>query len=179
MKARASHFPGKAGMHHSPHAQAGFTLLEILVAIVVLSLGLLGLAGLQAASLTNNQNAYYRSIATQQAYDMADRIRANLAGVAAGNYDALGTNTPTDPACIHTGGGCNVANVAVTDHSQWNTTNGRLLPNGAGSVDCVLGPGANCSNNINVVRTFDITVQWTEKRPGGNVLNTFVTRVTP
>lgn len=159
--------------------QKGFTLIEILVAIVILSLGLLGLAGLQAASLTNNQTAQFRSIATQQAYDMADRIRANLAGVAAGSYDALGANTPADPACIHTAGGCTVADVAVTDHYQWNTTNGRLLPNGAGSVDCVLGPGANCSNNINALRTFDITVQWTEKRPGGNVLNTFVTRVTP
>ena len=63
--------------------QSGFTLLEIMVAIVVLSLGLLGLAGLQAASLRNNQTAYYRSIATQQAYDIADRLRANLAGVGA------------------------------------------------------------------------------------------------
>lgn len=179
MKARASHFPGKAGIPHTTHAQAGFTLLEILVAIVVLSLGLLGLAGLQAASLTNNQNAFYRSIATQQAYDMADRIRANLAGVAAGSYDALGTNTPADPGCIHSGGGCTTANVAVTDHSQWNTINGIILPNGQGRVDCVLGPGANCSNNPNAVRTFDITVQWTERTAGGNVAGSFVTRVSP
>ena len=63
--------------------QSGFTLLEVMVAIVVLSLGLLGLAGLQAASLRNNQAAYYRGIATQQTYDMADRIRANLAGARA------------------------------------------------------------------------------------------------
>ncbi len=157
--------------------QQGFTLLEVLVAIVVISLGLLGLAGLQAASLINNQTAHHRSIATQQAYDMADRIRANLAGVATGAYDALGANTPADPACI--AGGCTVANMAVTDHSQWNTNNGRLLPNGVGTVDCVLGPGANCSNNINAIRTFDITVQWTEKTSAGNLARTFVTRVTP
>lgn len=157
--------------------QYGFTLLEILVAIVVISLGLLGLAGLQAASLINNQTAQHRSIATQQAYDMADRIRANLAGVATGAYDALGANTPADPGCI--AGGCTVANMVVTDHSQWNTNNGRLLPNGSGTVDCVLGPGANCNNNINAIRTFDITVQWTEKTPAGNVVRAFVTRVTP
>lgn len=175
--------PSRAcSLHRGPTRgprQSGFTLLEILVAIVVISLGLLGLAGLQAASLTNNQTAQFRSIATQQAYDMADRMRANLAGVAAGSYDAMGTNTPVNPGCIHTAGGCTAANVAVTDHAQWNTTNARVLPNGAGSVDCVLGPGANCSNDPNAVRTFDITVQWTEKGAAGNVLNTFVTRVTP
>lgn len=54
-----------------PGAQSGFTLLEILVAIVVLSIGLLGLAGLQVVSLNNNQTAYYRSIATQQAWTTA------------------------------------------------------------------------------------------------------------
>jgi type IV pilus assembly protein PilV len=57
---------------------AGFTLIEVLVAMVVLTVGLLGLAGLQATSLKNSQNAYYRSVATQLAYDMADRMRANF-----------------------------------------------------------------------------------------------------
>lgn len=179
MKSHAFNLQGNSGIRPPVLDQTGFTLLEILVAIVVLSLGLLGLAGLQAASLTNNQNAYFRSIATQQAYDMADRIRANLAGVAAGSYDALGTNTPANPGCIHLVAGCTAANVAVTDHSQWNTTNGRVLPNGQGSVDCVLGPGANCSNDPNAVRTFEITVQWTERTAGGNVMGAFVTRVTP
>jgi type IV pilus assembly protein PilV len=166
----------------SANQQAGFTLLEILVAIVVLSLGLLGLAGLQAASLRNNQVAYYRGIAAQQAYDMADRIRANLAGVAAGNYDNLTAVTPADPACFNADAGhagCSAANMAVTDHSQWNSNNGRLLPAGVGTVDCVLGPGAACSNNPNEIRTFDITVQWTEQTAVGNVTQSFVTRVTP
>lgn len=161
------------------NGQTGFTLLEILVAIVIISLGLLGLAGLQATSLTNNQTAQFRSIAAQQAYDMADRIRSNLAGVEAGRYDVLDTNIPVDPHCIYSSGGCTAADNALTDHVQWNTANGRLLPNGAGRVDCVLGPGINCSNDPNALRTFDITVQWTEKGSAGNVLNTFVMRVTP
>lgn len=158
------------------NGQAGFTLLEILVAIVVLSLGLLGLAGLQAASLRNNQVAYYRGIAAQQAYDMADRIRANLAGVAAGNYDNPVTPL-VDPNCFLTG----CADMVPTDMFQWNSNNGRLLPAGVGTVDCVLGPGADCSNNPNTIRTFDITVQWTENDPVNNAMLTrsFVTRVTP
>src|SRR5664280_455779 len=56
---------------------SGFTLLEVLIAMLVLAVGLLGLAGLQATSLRNNQSAYNRSQATQLAYDLADRMRNN------------------------------------------------------------------------------------------------------
>ena len=55
----------------------GFTLIEVLIAMIILAVGLLGLAGLQATSLRNNQSAYNRSVATQLAYDIADRMRAN------------------------------------------------------------------------------------------------------
>jgi type IV pilus assembly protein PilV len=138
--------------------QRGFTLLEILVAIVVLSIGLLGLAGLQALSLNNNQIAYFRSIASQQAYDIADRIRANGVGKDAGHYDNLTTGLPAgNPNCVSAV--CSPANIAISDHRQWNAMNARLLPAGDGTVDgTVTGAG----------RDFDITVMWTEK---GNVFN--------
>ncbi len=152
--------------------QRGFTLIEVLVAIVVLSLGLLGLAGLQAASLRNNQTAYYRGIATQQAYDMADRMRANLAGVRAGNY-ILNAAIPADPGCF--AAGCTAATMAQTDHFQWNTTNAALLPNGVGSVACTAGAVCAAGGNW----SFDITVSWTERNEAGNVTQNFVTRVTP
>lgn len=168
--------------------QSGFTLLEVLVAIVVLSLGLLGLAGLQAASLRNNQTAYYRGIATQQAYDMADRLRANLAGVRAGDYNAL-TGTPSNPSCFTTG--CTTtADMAATDYFQWNTVNAALLPNGVGTVVCEGGaPGVACTAATGN-RVFNVTVMWTEKDmagavdpfcPAGTPGNTrcFVTRVSP
>jgi type IV pilus assembly protein PilV len=155
--------------------QTGFTLLEVLVAIVVLSLGLLGLAGLQAASLRNNQTAYYRGIATQQAYDMADRMRANLAGVRAPNnsYNNLAAVIPANPGCFTTG--CTAANMAVTDHFQWNTVNAALLPNGVGSVACAAGAVCAAGGNW----AFDITVSWAERSEAGNVTQSFVTRVSP
>ena len=65
----------------------GFSLVELLVAILVLAIGLVGLAALQIAGVRSNQIAYYRSIATQFAYDMADRMRANPVGVADGAYN--------------------------------------------------------------------------------------------
>ena len=61
----------------------GFTLLEILIAVGVLSIGLLGIAGLQALGQRSNHSAYLRSQATALAYDMIDRMRANKAGVQA------------------------------------------------------------------------------------------------
>jgi type IV pilus assembly protein PilV len=161
--------------------QRGFTLLEILVAIVVLSIGLLGLAGLQAVSLNNNQTAYYRSIATQQAYDMADRMRANqgttAVGVRAGNYD----NLPTTPAPT--------GSMALTDWTQWLANTTAMLPNGTGIVRCVSGPSGCVAPVANSNRVFDITVMWIEKGavfndpncPALTPANTrcFVTRFTP
>lgn len=58
--------------------QRGVSLLEVLISIVVLSIGLLGFAGLQAASLKNNTSAYQRGLATMMAYDVIDRMRADL-----------------------------------------------------------------------------------------------------
>lgn len=161
--------------------QAGFTLLEVLVAIVVLSLGLLGLAGLQAASLRNNQAAYYRGIATQQTYDMADRIRANLAGVTAGNYNNLAAVIPADPGCFMAG--ClpppGSSAMADTDHFQWNTVNAALLPGGVGTVVCADGPAAAGCTAATGNWLFNITVSWTERTQAGNVVQSFVTRVAP
>jgi len=145
--------------------QSGFTLLEVLVAIVVISLGLLGLAGLQAATLRNNQIAYYRGIAIQQTYDMADRIHANQAGVTAGAYNNLTATIPTDPDCVTNT--CTAANMAVADHSQWNNNNARMLPAGTGTV-VAAGGGA-----------FDITVSWNENTEAGSTAQQFVTRVAP
>lgn len=164
-------------------SQSGFTLLEILVAIVVLSIGLLGLAGLQAASLNNNQTAYYRSIATQQAYDMADRMRANLAGVGTGDYDGL-SGTPEDPGCIATEDtGCeDLEDVAATDYFQWRAANAALLPGGNGTVTCCsVGTVADGDCVCNASRKFEIAVTWTEKATSsaGAATQSFVTRIAP
>lgn len=158
-------------------SQAGFTLLEILVAIVVLSIGLLGLAGIQVVSLNNNQVAYYRSIASQQAYDMADRMRANLAGITAGNYNNLTATKPADPACIATG--CTVAQMATTDHYQWLTNSETLLPSGSGTVRCISGPSGCVATVADSNRVFDITVTWSEKTSAGSSTQSFVTQFAP
>jgi type IV pilus assembly protein PilV len=76
--------------------QKGTSLLEVLVSLVVLSLGLLGYAGLQSVTLKNNHNAYLRSQATSLAYNVLDRMRANRANLASYTMNFGGTPSGAD-----------------------------------------------------------------------------------
>lgn len=111
---------------------AGFTLLEVLIALLVLSIGLLGLAALQTLGLKFNHQSYQRTQAVFQTYDMIDRIRANSSARSSGSYDnvALG-NTPTSGDCS---GGCTPAQLADFDINRWNTANRTSLTQGQGAV---------------------------------------------
>lgn len=133
------------------HRRNGFTMLEVLVAVLIIALGLLGLAGLQAVGLRNSQTAYLRTIATQQAYDISDRIRANLAGVAAGSYNAIDSAAAPNPAPDCEANACTTAQLAQMDHAQWAANLGALLPGGGGRVDAQ-------GNNV-----FRIAVYWIER----------------
>ncbi len=73
-------------------SQRGFSLVEVLVAVVLLSIGLLGLAKLQFWGVRHTGSAYFRTQATQIANEMVERMRANPVGVAAGYY-ALNVNS--------------------------------------------------------------------------------------
>ena len=131
-------------------------MLEVLVAIVVLAFGLLGLAGLQADGLRNNTSAYLRSQATLMAYDMMDRMRANMQGVESGDYDNLLDTTPVDPDCASPeAGGCSVAQMSQYDAYEWSQNLSTYLPSGQGRV---IGNG---SGSI-----FSITVMWDDRRTG-------------
>jgi len=133
--------------------QGGFTLLEILIAIVILSIGLLGLAGLQATGLKNNYSAYQRTQASLLANEMLDRIRANRQGLEAGAYDNVDSTVTSDPGCITSG--CSPAQMALHDAHDWATRLSDLLPAGRGRVS---GAGGNS--------IFTITVMWDDERTG-------------
>jgi len=109
----------------------GFTLIEALIALVVLSIGLLGLANLQALGLRQNNTAYQRSQATLQAYDMADRMRANLTAVRDGDYD---NPTGSAHAECSSAAGCTTTQMAEQDFYEWNLANAHLLRSGTGVV---------------------------------------------
>ena len=135
---------------------AGFTLIEVLIATLVLAAGLLGLAGLQATSLRNNLSAYNRSQATQLTYDIADRIRANP--LVAGNYlttsaATCATNDTPCTACTSAATACTPPQVAVKDLFEWNNALANTLPSGAGAITLT---GA----------VYTISVKWDDNRDG-------------
>lgn len=135
--------------------QKGFSLLEVLITLLVVSFGLLGMAALIISGVRSNNIAHYRSIASKQTEDIADRMRANLAGVSAGAYDSLTATIPDSSDCV--ANTCSPTQIATYDHSQWNTGNSLLLPNGVGTV------------SGNVAAGYLITLQWREKEMNGEV----------
>ena len=134
--------------------QAGFSILEVLVSMVVLSTGLLGVANLQVTALRGNQGAYLASVAAQQAQDMAERMNANPVGIAANQYDAIDSSIPGVQADCQSVA-CTPAQLALFDHNRWNSSNLTLLPSGAGQVHEV-------SAGI-----FLIGVSWNDKQLAG------------
>lgn len=134
--------------------QAGFTMVEVLVALVVLSIGLLGIAALLLKSLQSGRTAVYRTQAVNLAADLADRIRMNRTATAA--YGTLYADVVVEVPACDTTGGCSDADLAATDLSRWKATVGQLLPNGEGQVVVTAPLGAGEPDN------YVITVRWAE-----------------
>ncbi|MCU0841352.1 MAG: type IV pilus modification protein PilV [Thiobacillaceae bacterium] len=108
-------------------AQRGVSLLEVLVTVVVLSLGLLGVSGLQMTGLKNSYSAFLRAQAAQYAYDMADRMRANRAVALAGGYDlAQAASAPAG------------ATLADRDRAEW-LAQVASLPSGDAAISVANG----------------------------------------
>jgi len=106
-----------------PAVQKGAGLLEVLIAIVIIAIGLLGLAGLQTVSLQLNQGALVRSQASNLAYDITERIRANWSDAAAYNI-GIDDEPESSPATI-----------AARDIKEWRDALAATLPDGKGSVE--------------------------------------------
>ena len=144
---------------------SGFTLIEVLIAMLVLAVGLLGLAGLQATSLRNNQSAYNRSQATQLAYDIADRMRANAAGIA--SYTAiLPSDATAKPNCL-TIAGCSPADMAENDLYEWNCAVAGGCENDIPPISATLPSGEGIEGTIEeAAGVFTITITWDDNRDG-------------
>ena len=147
--------------------QQGFTLVEVLVASLILGIGLVGVAGLQALALKNNQSAFMRSQATAMAYDLADRMRSNIAGATGGFYNPATASVNTN--CISTIG-CTPAQIAANDLAEWITAVADYLPMGEGFVciDSTPDDGTGAANPAcdGAGTEISIKIWWDDDRDG-------------
>jgi type IV pilus assembly protein PilV len=111
--------------------QRGYIMFEVLISVLVISVGFIGLAGMQVGGLAAANDSPFRSKAVYLSYQMADRVRANMPGAVAGNYDNL-TGTGANPGCVTTG--CTSAQMAANDFFEWAAEVAALLPGGVGVI---------------------------------------------
>jgi type IV pilus assembly protein PilV len=126
--------------------ERGFTLIESLVAMVVISVGMLGIAAMYVEGLRAGRTSVYRTIAIELASDLTDRIRANP--TAGGAYAGGGAQNN----CVNGANDCTPAQLAADDLFWWNAGVQARLPGGDAAVNFVAGDPS----------TYIITVNWNE-----------------
>lgn len=131
------------------NSSRGFTLIEVLIAILVLAIGLLGMASLTMTSLQSNQGAYLRSQASLLSFDIVERMRANWTEATTTNSYVLTASAAatSDPGCAASG--CIASQQAQLDLSQWRADLANSIP-GATAV-------ISRTNN-----QYTITISWQE-----------------
>ncbi len=173
-------------IHLVRHARRtdGFTIVEVLISLLILSVGLMGLATLQVVGLQNTQGGAQRAQAAFLAYDITDRMRTNPAAVTAGSYNlaapvvntalqGMGGMGAPNPApivmvdCFGAAANCTSAQMAAHDLGQWQTQLGAYLNNGTGAIATV--------DNITTTLV-TVTIQWADAYTvnTGNEIATFI-----
>ena len=107
---------------HSTRRQRGFTMIEVLIAVLVLAIGLLGMAHMQASGMRSTHGAYLRTQATVLAGDILDSMRANVTAARAGSYD------------IAFGGAGAAGTIEGDDLIAWKANLAAMLPAGDGQI---------------------------------------------
>ena len=136
----------------------GFSLIEVLISLVILSVGLLGIAAMVSVSLKSKDGSYMRTQATMLTSVMLDRMRANRATATAAGYDTTFTQAAgavPSGDCTGSGANCSPTDIANLDLSLWKTDLNNLLPNGFGSIT---------TQTVNQMTQVTISVQWNDQR---------------
>ncbi|MCB1637658.1 MAG: type IV pilus modification protein PilV, partial [Thiothrix sp.] len=159
------------------HRQRGFNLIEVLAAALILSVGLLGLAGLQVSTLKNTQNASSRQQASFQVYELLERMRSNRDAARRGDYAGVNTNCSNPPTACDGSGNCTDTQLAAYDlytvqcgnigaagagGSVQNSGISALLPGGVLTVSCPV----SCDTGV------QIRLEWIERLGDRQVADT-------
>ena len=151
--------------------EAGFTLIEVLITLLIIAVGLMGTASLQMTGLNSNQGAYLRSQASILAYDMADRMRGNSERAVIGDYTNFTYDAGSKSAkselttlagfagnCLVQSSGCSASELSANDKYEWAQSllgagsGGPLLPNAVGTIKREVG-----------TNVFTVEVAWQEQ----------------
>ena len=150
-------------------SQRGVTLVEVLVAVLIFSIGLTGAAGLLVMSARSSHGAYLRTQVTFLAQSMADRMQANPIGVWSGNYNGTYPNTNTQ-ACDD---GCRPMQLAMYDQGIWSSQLQAFLPAGALAAIACSHAGMSYIPSSDQLAlqppyggTCKMTITWTEQGMG-------------
>lgn len=122
-------------MKVSPKAFGGFALMEVMIALFVLAVGILGAGAMQSIGIQATFGSYNRTQAMILAGDIVDRIRANRAQRA--SYNNIDTNNPPTPAasCLTAASGCAPSQIVQLDAAEWAKAFQNLrIPNGRGRI---------------------------------------------
>jgi len=144
--------------------ETGFSLVEVLIALVIMSVGMLGIAGLYVQGMQAGRTSMFRHQAVILAGDVADRIRANPTAGAA--YNHLANATGTNNSCVAGGVNCTPSQMAANDIFIWQNQADDSLPGGDIAVTFTAAVGA-------LPPTYFINVTWTEPNPLGGVPPSF------
>lgn len=140
----------------------GFSLLEVLIAIVVLSIGLLGLAGLQFWGLRGNNQSFERSQAHLLAQEIADVMRANRVAAAAGRFRMAPDDLPDAAGVDCREDACNTTDdAAAFELERWFLRLGQVLPGSTARIQCT-GPAGLCADGMQHA----VQIMWDEYREG-------------
>lgn len=145
-------------MRHTPlQPQRGVTLIESLVALVVIALGILGILGVQMRTLTDTQTGVRRAQAIRLIEDMGERMKVNPNALANINaYVTAFADTPTLPNCAS---GCNAAQLAAYDVAVWKRIVRENLPTGQASI---FVPPAESGLATGLGRQLGVMIAWRE-----------------
>ncbi|MCG8464349.1 MAG: type IV pilus modification protein PilV [Xanthomonadales bacterium] len=159
--------------HHMSQSdsQRGYTLVEVMITVLILSIGLAALGLLQVLTIQNTYNSNNRALAVMSAEAMADRVRANVLGYELGAYTDIQTPITGGPECT-AASPCDPIAIAQTEFTNWNDELAQNLPQGMG-IMCMDGndgdindgePGAPaCGGGVNVIKVF-----WRESSASGS-----------
>ncbi|MEW9573052.1 type IV pilus modification protein PilV [Rhodanobacter sp. Si-c] len=151
--------------------QRGVSLVEVLVAVLIFSVGLVGLAGLLVMATRSNHAAYLRTQVTFLAGNMADRMRANPAGVWRGAYDAASYGAITGSTACDKSTACNAISVASRDQQEWSRMLAALLPDADAAIACDRSSvGYDPTDQLNRRPPYgghcEMTISWSERHAG-------------